>query len=84
MAEATHRSVDVAERVVVQTVPSWAPALPEPGEIRFNIPTYDGRRTVLVRDELVQDRSHSLHALFDAGHGVITQLRLLDTTPPGR
>jgi hypothetical protein len=80
VAEATERFLDAVETSLDLTTPIDTLPLPEPEEVRFNVLTFDGPRTVSARRAELGDHSHPLQPLFNAGHEVITQLRLLSET----
>lgn len=50
--------------------------LPEEGEVGIQILTVDGWRSARDSEREVQATGHPLHALYAAGQGVITQIRL--------
>jgi hypothetical protein len=48
----------------------------EVGRVRFYVLTPDGVYTAEAGSDEMTDVKHPLHALFRAGHEVVTQLRL--------
>jgi len=57
--------------------PAGETPLPDPGRVRFYIRTFDGTLTAEADEQELGRRVHSLGPLFQAGHAVITQMRLI-------
>jgi hypothetical protein len=82
--DATRRFLEVVETSLELTTPCDDLPLPQPEEVRFNVLTYDGRRTASARQAELGDHAHPLRILWMAAHGVVTQLRLISEGPSSR
>ena len=68
--------------IVEQHIADFEPAddempLPRTGRVRFYVRTFQSTLTAEVDEALLMSRTHKLAPVFQAGHAVITQMRLL-------
>jgi hypothetical protein len=78
VAEASLALLDVTEASLEILEPTEEVPLPTRNEVRFNVLTFQGRRTSAADQGEAEQPMHPLHALFAAAQNVITELRLID------
>lgn len=69
--------LDTAQRCHKALDPTMDFPLPNVGHVKFYLLTFSGVLTADVAEEELDEGRHRLSALFNAGHDVITQLRLV-------
>lgn len=57
-------------------VPATSTPLPQSGRVRFYVKTFDGLLTAEASEEDLNSDRHPLSPVFDAGHDVITAVRI--------
>jgi hypothetical protein len=70
------------EHDLAQLTPDADDAVPGPGRVIIRALTYQGRYSAGAAADDIGDGRHPLSVVFRAGHGVLTQLRLLHEAPP--
>jgi hypothetical protein len=74
IAEAVKALVIEAQAHIQMTAPSETIPLPEPGQVRFTLLTYNDKLTVTAKERALVDNDHPLNALYQAGHQVMNEL----------
>jgi hypothetical protein len=80
VAAATERWLELSAGVLEHLSPVEDPPLPTQGQTQFVAVTPDGLLSAVAAEDALGDGGHVLSPLFYAGHDVVTQIRLLEST----
>jgi hypothetical protein len=79
VAAASRRWLETGHEFLPQLPPITDPPLPLEGETQFLAVTPDGLRGTVAPEAELGEGRHRLSPLFDAGHDVITRMRLAES-----